>query len=178
MRTFQKFMVGAICGGTWFAAIGAGCGGTSEVKDAGPDQTVMMMETGPDVAMMDVKDAGCGVDADLFNIDFGDAGWPADSGIDGGSPQICWSCVKTKCMMYISDCNNNCACKAAVTQFLDCVRMNGLQQSCAGSLLSFDPNFAISFGGCVVSQCNGPCPSPRFGDGGSDASNDAADGGG
>lgn len=149
-----------VCGGLSIAAVQAGCGGSSDVKDAGPDQTVVdtgaVVDAGPDVV-----DSGCSVKTDLFTLDFSDASYPADSGLDG-SPQVCWGCIKNKCMMSVAECNSNCDCKKAVTDFLSCVQMNGLQTSCAGPLVTFDPNFAFAFGGCALSNCNGPCPIPAF----------------
>ena len=170
MLTFRRVAVVAICGGSWLGVTGAGCGGSSEVKDSGPDTIVMMMDSTVVDRGPDVMDAGCMTDADLNNLNFGDAGWPADSGFDGGGPQVCWNCLKTKCMSLVQMCNMDCACRKAVGDTLTCISMGGMLQSCAGPLLNFDPQFALQFGACALGMCNGPCPIPQIPDSGGDGS--------
>jgi hypothetical protein len=173
---FRKIFVIAVFGGSAFAAMASGCGGSSDVKDAGMDAT--LVDTGPDTTTSDVKDAGCNSDADLGNIDFGDASWPADSGIDGSSPEACWLCLKLSCSTVLTKCNADCDCKKAFSQVFECVRTMGLQQACGAPLLMLqDISYATDFLGCAAG-CLQACPVPIPGDGGGADSGPNDSGGG
>ncbi len=168
MRAREMFLGFAAGAAIIIGAVGAGCGGSSDVTptpDASADVTVdhavtvdASVDTAMDTAPM------CAVDADItkFNI---------DAGADGGA---CIACVETRCATAIAQCNMDCECKTAFVDFNSCTQMGGSFINCAISTLGGISNMTIQmeFQACAPA-CAATC-GISLGDGGREGGRDAA----
>lgn len=169
MRSVKTLLVVVLFGGAGLAGLGAACGGSSDVKDAGPDVTTDTgtPDTGPaDTGVKDtgVKDAGCDANIDLLDASVPDA--TLDGGINVGA---CYGCLRSACMSVLQMCNMDCACKEGIVELLGCLQMSGDLQGCISSS-SLDTSYILALAGCG-GGCASTCGVST------DASLDAPDGG-
>lgn len=139
MRIFLGFATSAALAG----AFAAGCGSSSSPAtpvDSGTMQDVTMeampqMEAAPPEAGPDVVEAGpdvCVPDASLSSLQVPDASLN-DSGATAAG---CVACLGVACPALVAQCNQSCACVAAIQQFGTCIAGGGTFQSCAISDLA------------------------------------------
>lgn len=175
MRARELFFGFAAGAAIIIGAVGAGCGGSSDVTptpDASADVTVdhavavdASVDTAMDTAVV------CAVDADITSFSL-------DAGADGGA---CIACFQSHCASVISRCNKDCDCKSAFLDFYSCTAMGGTFINCAISSLSgLDQSYQSDLQACAPA-CAGTC-GISLGDagreGGRDAASDAPDDGG
>jgi hypothetical protein len=165
----------------------SGCGssggnGNGPPSDAAPDTTAQVGDSAADGSSTDagVGVTPCAVDASLLT--------PVDA---AGSPlaAACMACLEDTttmvpalygsgtCSNNLVACNENCACKSAVTNIGDCLDGGGTSAMCLLELLNVDggkipPLSALI--GCEQGPCHAACTTGLSSDGGR---SDAGDGG-
>ena len=152
MRGVKSLLIVVVFGSSALAALGAACGGSSEVKDAGPDVVAMdspPADTGVDTG---IKDAGCDA-PDLLTL------MVPDAAIDGGGNQAaCYNCIRTNCMSLLMMCNADCTCRTTLAQLPGCIAMGmgPLQQRVLACTSGLDPQYLLGLAGCA-GNCGPPC---------------------
>ncbi len=171
---FKALFALVLCGSSVMAALGSACGGSSEVKDAGPDvvaDNAMPVDTGVDTG---AKDAGCDA-PDLLTFMAPDAAIG-----DGGNQAACYNCIRSACMSVLTMCNMDCSGRTIIAGLPGCLpgelmkNMGDYQKAFLACTL--DKGLEIGFLAQLTcaQNCGKPCgynPPPG------DAAADAPDGG-
>lgn len=151
MRSKSKALFAlVVCGSSVMAALGAllpaACGGSSDVKDSGPDvvaDNAPPQDTGIDTGV--AKDSGCDA-PDLLTLML------PDGSVDGGAnPAVCYNCIRMNCMSLLAMCNMDCTCRTTIGQLPSCIAMQGgsLQQAVLACTSGLDPQYLIGLAGCA-----------------------------
>lgn len=147
--------------------------------EAMPQMEAAPPETGPDV--VEAGSDVCVPDANLMSIPVPDAALNEAGATAAG----CVACLNTSCPMLVAECNQSCACIAAVEAFATCIASGTASfQICAASNLlnlsstGVDASIFCAAGcapacGVMLPTDGGPGDSgPPMPDGGGDASGD------
>jgi hypothetical protein len=165
------------------AAVGfVACGGSSSdnnntdkpVTDSGAvtdatqqDAPVTVVDAGAD-AIEDSAPPPCVNDADLSTITVPDAAL----GDAGASVGTCLACTKSSCGPEVQDCQDECECRAAISDFYGCLAADGGSLfGCASGLAGGGgtPSGATAaLGQCVLLGCSDECGLSFPKDGGKD----------
>jgi hypothetical protein len=167
------------------AAIGfVACGGSSSDNNnnttpdasAGSDaknDVAPVVDAGPPDVIEDAAEPPCQNDADLSKITVPDAAL----GDSGASVGTCIKCGKDTCGPEFDDCQADCECRSAFSDFYDCLGADG------GSIFSCGQGlFGNGIPGgattallqCVGAGCSDECGLSLGTDAGADAAKDAA----
>lgn len=139
------------------------CGGDSE--DSTGDRDSNLVADGS----AEASDAGSDVRADACDTPTDILATVPDASLADGSTSsgLCMACLDSKCSSVIDKCEQDCNCRAVVSDVLGCFSQKGDLMSCFTSTVE-QPSAAtqalgLSFLSCVSGPCEQACGSSAMG---------------